>query len=99
MTTKFFQIPANWQDTQLVIFEPRPLAEGLKASTPVSEGHQITLALTNLSAHPFTLATGTSLRHAQAVATAQEGPHLLLRYCQKFQATSVKPRGILSLPP
>lgn len=68
----FLRIPSNLMCSQVTLFEPGHLVEGLISATSISEGTHITLAVTNLPMHPFTLAVGTLLSHAQAMGIINE---------------------------
>lgn len=50
--SKFLVIPCPLASSQIALFEPGLLAEGLMAVASVSKGRHLTLAITNLFPHP-----------------------------------------------
>lgn len=60
----FLQVPCPLASSQVAVFKPGQLADDLLTTASISEGQLLTLALTNLSMHPFTLAAGTFLKRS-----------------------------------
>lgn len=71
LAARFLQIPCPLTSTQVALFKPGQLADDLMATISISKGRYLMLAVKNLSVHPFTLAAGVLLVHAQAVALAR----------------------------